>query len=76
VNKDAVLRREATSLLKAQERQSLTTITAAHVGGEQLRSIRPPSLLRRPTQPRLDIRATWIHVTWGLVRTGTPPQTL
>ena len=58
VNKDAALRREATSLLKAQERQSLTTITAAHAGEEQLRSISPPSLLRRPNQPTLNIRAT------------------
>ena len=58
VNKHAALRQEATSRLKAQEQQSMTTITAARAGEEQLRSISHPSLLRRPTQPTLNIRAT------------------
>jgi hypothetical protein len=48
VNKDAALRQEETSLLKALEQQALAPITTAHAGKEQLQSISPPSLLRRP----------------------------
>ena len=54
VNKDAALRQEETSLLKALEQQALAPITTAHAGKEQLQSISPPSLLPRriPTDPR------------------------